>query len=213
MRFIGRPPTLSRPLVDGKSPPALAITSRNFDAEHLPSSDGPLILIGDQSREQSGSAAQRFVSFSGESNARLAVLVFGYVRNADAQAYTKEFAAALQTQAARSVSWFVVDSKVNQAAIQNAIASTIGILVTAPNYSLVLNSFAGAPSITSALWRAFTKGKAQLVDNSVAAALGQAASAGLGPTSTSLYDGSLGDFLFANASIQPGLNWMSGVPA
>jgi cyanophycinase len=202
--------TKRRPLVDGKPLPTPNISSRTFSALRLPSGYGPLLLAGDLSGDRSGSAAQRFVTLSGGSNARLVVLTFGYAKNADAQADAKAFAAALQPLTSNTVQWFVVDSKVNQTAVQNAIANATGILVTAPDQSLVLNAFNAAPNITSALKKAWSTGKVLLADNAAAAALGQAISTDPTPTSASLEDDSMGDFLFNGVTVQSGLDWVSG---
>src|SRR5688572_8440244 len=63
--------TKRRPLVNGQPLAAPSLASRNFGAQHLPSGYGPLILAGDLSSDRAGSAAQRFVTLSGGSNARL----------------------------------------------------------------------------------------------------------------------------------------------
>jgi cyanophycinase len=203
--------TKRRPLVDGKPLPAPTITGRSFDALHLPSGSGPLILSGDLRSDLSGSVTQRFVASSGGQSARLVLLTFGYSKNTDAQADAKAFASALQSRVTNPVQWFVVDSKVNQSAIQSAIANATGILVTAPDQSLVLNAFASATTITSAIRNAWAGGKVLLADNAAAAALGQATSVDATPTSASLEDDSMGDFLFSGVTIQPGLNWLPGV--
>src|SRR5260221_352635 len=200
-----------RPIVDGHTLPAPTVTGRSFDALHLPSGYSPLILAGDLSGDRSGSVARRFVALSGGSNARLVVLTLGYSKNTDAQADAKAFTSALQTQVTNPVQWFVVDSKVNQIAVQNAIANATGVLVTAPDQSLVMNAFASVPSITSAIRSAWAGGKVVLADNAAAAALGQAVSVDPTPSAASLEDDSQGDFLFSGVTIQPGLNWISGV--
>ena len=193
--------------MDGHPLPAPSITGRSFDALHLPSGYGPLILAGDLSSDRAGSAAQRFVALSGGSNARLVVLTLGYAKSTDAQADAKAFASALQPFVTNTVQWFVVDSK-NQTAVQNAIANATGVLVTAPDQSRVMNAFAG---ISSTLRNAWAGGKVVLADNAVAAALGQAMSTDPTPTSSSLEGDSMEDFLFSGVSIQPGLNWIPGV--
>jgi Cyanophycinase and related exopeptidases len=203
--------TKRRPLVDGHSLPAPTITGRSFNALHLPSGSGPLILAGDLRSDLSGSVTQRFVALSGGQSARLVVLTFGYAKNTDAQADAKVFASALQSQVTNPVQWFVVDSKMNQAAVQSAIANASGILVTAPDQSLVLSAFASTPNITSAIKNVWAGGKVLLADNAAAAALGQATSVDATPSSSSLEDDSQGDFLFSGVSIQPGLNWIPGV--
>lgn len=203
--------THRRPLVDGKPLPSPTITGRSFDALHLPSGSGPLLLAGDLSGDRSGSAAQRFIALSGGSNAKLVVLTFGYARSTDAQADAKAFAAALQPSVTNTVQWFVVDSKANQAAVQGAIANATGILVTAPDQSLVMNAFASQPSLMSAIRSAWMGGKVLLADNAAAAALGQAVSTDPTPTYASLEDDSQGDFLYSGVTIQSGLNWISGI--
>jgi cyanophycinase len=199
--------THRRPLVDGHPLPAPTITGRAFDALHLPSGYGPLILAGDLSSDRAGSAAQRFVALSGGSNARLVVLTLGYARSTDAQANAKSFASALQPFVMNTVQWFVVDSK-NQTAVQNAIANATGVLVTAPDQSRVMNAFAG---ISSTLRNAWAGGKVILADNAAAAALGQAMSTDPTPTSSSLEGDSMEDFRFNGVTIDDGLNWIPGV--
>jgi len=203
--------THRRPLVDGHPLPAPSVAGRSFDALHLPSSYGPLILAGDLRSDLSGSVTQRFVTLSGGNNARLVVLTMGYAKNTDAQADAKAYASALQSQVTNQVQWFVVDSKANQTAIQNAIANATGVLVTSPDQSRVMNAFASVPNITSAIRNAWAGGKVLLADNAAAAALGQATSVDSTPTSSSLEGDSMEDFLFSGTTIQPGLNWISGI--
>ena len=203
--------TRRRPIVDGHALPALAITGRSFTALRLPTGYGPLILGGGLRGDLSGSAIQRFVALSGGSSAKLVVLTLGYAKNTDAQADAKAFASALQSQVTNPVQWFVVDSKVNQSAVQNAIANATGILVTSLDQSRVMNAFGSVPNITSALRNAWASGKVLLADNAAAAALGQAVSTDATPTSASLEDDSMGDFLFSGVSIQSALNWIPGI--
>jgi cyanophycinase len=200
-----------RPIVEGHSLPAPALAGRTFDALHLPSGHGPLLLAGDLRGDMSGSVAQRFVALSGGSAAKLVVLTLGYARSTDAQADAKAFAAALQSRVTNPVQWFVVDSKTNQTAVQTAIAGATGILITAPDQSRVLNAFGSVPNTTSAIRSAWAGGKVLLADNAAAAALGQAVSTDSTPTSASLEDDSMGDFLFSGVTVQPGLNWVPGV--
>jgi cyanophycinase len=199
--------THRRPVVDGHPLPAPTLAGRGFDALHLPSGYGPLILAGDLSGDRAGSVTQRFVSLSGGNSARLLVLALGYAKNTDAQANAKAFASALQPFVTNPVQWFVVDSK-NQTAVQNAISSATGILVTAPDQSRVMNALAG---IAPALRNAWAGGRAVLADNAAAAALGQAMSTDPTPTSSSLEGDSMEDFLSSGVNIQPGLNWIPGV--
>src|SRR5215207_235745 len=203
--------TKRRPIVGGQSLPAPALTGRSFDTLHLPSGAGPLILAGDLRSDLSGSAAQRFVALSGGSTARLIVLTFGYAKNTDAQADAKALASALQPGVTNPVQWFVVDSKANQSAVQNAIASATGIFITSPDQARVMNALGSVPTITSAIRNAWRGGKVLLADNAAAAALGQAISVDATPTSSSLEGDSMGDFLLNGVTIQPGLNWISGI--
>ena len=203
--------TKRRPLVNDRSLPPPDIAGRGFDALHLPAGYGPLMLAGDLRSDLSGSAAQRFVALSGGTNARLAVLTLGYARSTDAQADAKAIASALQSQVTNPVQWFVVDSKSNQAAVQNAIANATGIFITAPDQSRVMNALGSAPTITTAIRNAWTGGRVVLADNAAAAALGQAVSTDPTPTSSSLEGDSMEDFLFGGVSIQTGLNWISGI--
>jgi cyanophycinase len=203
--------TRRRPIVDGHALPAPTITGRSFDALHLPAGYGPLILGGGLRGDLSGTAVQRFVALSGGSHARLVVLTLGYAKNTDAQADAKAFASALQSQTTNPVQWFVVDSKVNQSAVQNAIANATGILVTSPDQARIMSALGSVPNITSVLRNAWAGGKVLLADNAAAAALGQAVSTDSTPTSSSLEGDSMEDFLFSGVSIQPGLNWIPGI--
>jgi len=204
--------THRRPLVDGKPLPAPAISGRSFDVLHIPSGYGPLILAGDLSGDLDGSVTQRFVTLSGGGdNARVVVLAMGYAKSSEAQTEAKAFAAELGSLVTNPVEWFVVDAKVDQLAAQNAIANATGVLVTAPDQSLVLGAFAGVPDITSAIKSAWAGGKALLADNAAAAALGQAVSVDPTPSSASLEDDSMGDFLLTGVEVQTGLNWVPGV--
>lgn len=199
--------THRRPLVDGHPLPAPSVAGRAFDALHLPSGYGPLILAGDLRSDLSGAVTQRFVSLSGGNNARLVVLTLGYAKNTDAQADAKAYAAALQSQVTNPVQWFVVDSK-NQNAVQSAIANSTGVLVTSSDQSRVMTAFAG---ISTSLRNAWAGGKTVLADNAAAAALGQATSMDPTPTSSSLEGDSMEDFLFNGVTIDAGLNWIPGV--
>ena len=203
--------TRGRPLVNSQPLPVPSLTGRNFNALRLPAGYGPLLLAGDLSGDRAGSVSQRFVSLSGGSSARLVVLALGYAKNTTAQADAKAFALALQPAVTNPVQWFVVDSKVNQSAVQNATANATGILVTAPDQSRVVNALGSASGITNAIRSAWAGGKVLLADNAVAAALGQAMSTDPTPTSSSLEGDSMEDFLFSGVSIQPGLNWIPGV--
>ena len=202
-----------RPLVNGQSLLAPSLAGRSFNALHLPSGYGPLIFAGDLNSDRAGSVTQRFVALSGgQSNARLVVLTLGYAKNTDAQADAKAYATALQSLVTNPVQWFVIDSKANQSAIQDAITNyATGILITSPDQSRVLSAFASVPNITSALQSAWAGGKTVLADNAAAAALGQATSVDATPTSASLEGDSSGDFLLSGVNIQPGLNWIPGV--
>jgi cyanophycinase-like exopeptidase len=197
-----------RPLVDGHPLPAPDTTGRTFDALHLPSGYGSLILAGDFRSDLSGTVTQRFVAQSGGSSASLIVLTMGYAKSTDAQVDAKAYATALQSQVINPVQWFVVDSKVNQTALQNAIDNATGILVTSPDQSRVMNAFAG---ISVALRNVWAGGTVILADNAAAAALGEKLSVDATPTSSSLEGDSMRDFLASGVIIQSGLNWIPGV--
>jgi cyanophycinase-like exopeptidase len=132
----------------------------------------------------------------------------GYAKSTDAQVDAKAYATALQSQVINPVQWFVVDSKVNQTALQNAIDNATGILVTSPDQSRVMNAFAG---ISVALRNVWAGGTVILADNAAAAALGEKLSVDATPTSSSLEGDSMRDFLASGVIIQSGLNWIPGV--
>jgi cyanophycinase len=204
--------TQLQPIVNGSAVHAPSVAGRNFSGLHVPAGYGPLILAGDISGDRSGLVSQRFVALSGgSSNARIVVLTLGYAKSSQAQSEAKAISAALQSQVTNPVQWFVIDSKTNQADVQNAIANATGIFVSAPNQASVLTAFNNAGGIASAIQNAWAGGKVLLADNAAAAALGSAASTDATPTSASLEDDAMGDFLYSGVSIQPGLNWLSGI--
>jgi cyanophycinase-like exopeptidase len=139
------------------------------------------------------------------------VLCIGYPRSNVAKADAKALAAALQAQVTSPVQWYVVDSKMDSPAVQAAIANATGILLTAPDQSLVLDALGSQPAITSAIQNGWAGGRTLLADNAAAAALAQAVSVDPPPTSASLEDDSMGDFLLGGVTLHPGLNWLPGV--
>lgn len=200
-----------RPLINGAALPPPNLAGRNFNALRLPAGYGPLLVAGDLSGDRAGAVAQRFVALSGGSSAQLVVLTIGYTKNNLAQADAKAWAAALQPQVTNPVRWFVVDAKVDQSAVQSALAGASGVLITAPEQALVLNALASAPAITTAVRNGWSQGKVLLADNAVAAALGTATSVDPTPTADSLETDSMNDFLATGVTVQPGLNWLPGV--
>lgn len=204
--------TQLQPTVNGNAVHSPSLAGRNFSGLHVPAGYGPLILAGDISGDRSGLVSQRFVALSGgSSNARIVVLTLGYAKSSQAQAEAKAISAALQAQVTNPVEWFVIDSRTNQTAVQNAIANATGIFISAPEQASVLMAFNNASGIASAIQNAWASGIVLLADNAAAAAFGTAASADATPTADSLEDDSMGDFLYSGVSIQPGLNWLSGV--
>ena len=199
-----------RPLVNGQPHPAPAIAGRAFDALRLPAGYGTLVLGGDISGDKSGLVARRFIERSRGQDAHLVVIALGYAKSAAAQADAKAYAAAFQPGVAAPVQWFVLDAKADQAALQNAIAGATGVFVTAPDQSLILAAFSGAPAIVGALRTAWQTGTTLMADNAAAAALGHSLSVDPPPTSASLEDDSVGDFLVEGVDVRAGLGFLSG---
>jgi cyanophycinase len=204
--------TQRHPIVNGVALPAPSIDGRSLDALQLPAGYGSLILAGDLSGDRSGSVAQRFVELSGGADgARLVVLAIGYAKNNAARAEAKAFASALQELVTAPVQWFVVSAKADQAEVLRAISEASGVLVTAADQSTVMGAFERFPQITAAIQEAWQGGKVLLADNAAAAALGERTSVDGTPSSGSLEDDSMGDFLISGVEIQPGLKWVPGV--
>lgn len=204
--------TQLQPIVNGNAVHSPSVAGRSFSGLHVPAGYGPLVLAGDLSGDRSGLVSQRFVALSGgQGNARIVVLTLGYAKSSQAQTEAKAISAALQAQVTNQVQWFVIDSRTNQTAVQNAISNATGIYISAPEQSLVLNAFNNASGIASAIHNAWAGGKVLLADNAAAAAFGSAASTDATPTADSLEGDSMGDFLYSGVSIQSGLNWLSGV--
>ncbi|MBL8059004.1 MAG: hypothetical protein JNK29_20020, partial [Anaerolineales bacterium] len=199
-----------RPLVAGRPEPAPAAAGRTFAALRLPAGCGPLWLAGGLAGDPAGAVTQRFAALSGGPAARLVVLALGYAQTAEAQADAQAFAAALHSQAA-AVAWFVLEAKLDQAALQGALGPATGVLITAPDQSRVLDALAGAPAVVSALRARWQQGLALLADNAAAAALGEAVSLNAPSTAASLEADAVRSFRADGVPIRPGLAFVPGV--
>lgn len=200
-----------RPIVNGRPQPAPDIARRVFPDLRLPAGYGGLLLGGDIGGDKQGPVASRFVALAGGPSARLVVIAAGYAKNADAQADAKAFAAAFQSLGAPLVQWFVLDSRADLPAIQNAVGSASGIFITAPDQSTVLGASSSAPAVPDSIRAAWESGATLMADDAAAAALGQFMSADPTPTASSLEDDSINDFIAGGVDVRPGLGWLNGL--
>ena len=200
-----------RPIVNGRPQPTPDIAKRVFPELGLPEGYGALLLGGDIGGDKQGPVARRFVALAGGPSARLVVIAAGYAKTADAQADAKAFVAALQALGAPPVQWFVLDSRADLLAVQNAVDSASGIFVTAPDQSTVLGALTSATEVWESIHAAWENGATLMADNAAAAALGQSMSADPTPTASSLEDDSINDFRADGVDVQDGLAFVQGL--
>lgn len=200
-----------RPLVNGQPQPMPDITKRVFPDLGLPEGNGALLLGGDIGGDKQGRVAGRFVALAGGANARLVVIGAGYAKNDAALADAKAFATAFQSLVTSPVQGFVLDSRADAPAIQNAVGNASGIFITAPDQSTVLDALDAAPDVLNSIREAWNRGATLMADDAAAAALGQFLSADPPPTAGSLEDDSINDFFTEGVDVRSGLRWVIGL--
>jgi cyanophycinase-like exopeptidase len=139
------------------------------------------------------------------------VLTAGYARSADARAEAKAYAVALQAKVNAPVSWYVLDARADQAAIQSAIAGATGVWLTGPDQSLILPALSSSSAVVNTLRTGWMQGKTLLADNAAAAALGERMTVDAPPTADSLEEDAIIDFRPDGVAIQPGLAFVRRV--
>ncbi len=200
-----------RPLVNGQpqAPPRLG--RRSFAALRLPEGYGPLLLGGDLSGDRAGLVADRFVRLSGgRAAARLVVLATGYANQGDAAADAEAYAAALQSKVNAPVQALVLRPGANEAAAIAAISAATGVLLTAPDQSVVLEDLARYSTVVTALHSFWQRGGTLLADNAAAAALGQLTTA-TAPRTDDIENEAIASFRPDSVTITPGLAFLRGL--
>lgn len=206
--------TTLEPIVAGVDQAAPSIAGRTYPSITTPAGAGALLLAGGIAEAPGGIVGQRFVADAGGASARLVVLTTGYAKYTDAQATAKKIAAALQPGVTAPVAWAVLDRRADVAAITAAVANATGILVTAPDQSLVLPALAAQPAVVSAIQARWTGGGATLlVDDAAAAALGPWLTTDAPPPAADIEPESQADFLVSGTTIAAGLGWFGGIVA
>jgi len=162
-----------RPTVNGVAQGAPSIAGRTYPAFATARGSAPLLLAGGIVGDPAGAVGQRLTALAGGTSAKIVVLALGYARSTDAAADAKVIATALQPGVTAPVAAFVLDGKTSAAAVNAAIGSATGILITAPDRSLVGPALAAQSTIVKAVKARWQSGKAILLaDNAAAAALG-----------------------------------------
>ena len=156
-----------RPVVAGTSIAAPVITGRSFPSLATPGGSGPLLLAGGA---PSSGVLDRLVAASGGAGSTIVVLAAGYAK---AETATKDAKASVAALGARGVtaSWYVVDAKAKPALVAAALSGADGMILTAPDPSLVLAGLAAQPAITAAIHAAWLGGAALLANDAAASAL------------------------------------------
>ena len=161
------------PVVGGTALAAPSLAGRSFPAVSTPAGSGPLLLAGGIAADPAGAVGERFVEAAGSSSATLVVLAAGYAKSGEAKAAAKAVASALQGSVTAPVAWFVIDPKTDAAAAAAAIAGASGILLTAPDRSLVKGSLETQPAVVEAIHARWAAGATLLADDAAAAVLGE----------------------------------------
>jgi cyanophycinase len=195
-----------RPAVGGTTIPAPSIVGRTFPSLATPASSGPLLLGGGA---PSAVILDRLVAASGGGGSNIVVLAAGYAKPEIATKDAKAFAAALGARGA-SATWFLVDARAKSATVAAALANADGVLLTAPDPSLVLGALNGQPAITAAIHNAWLGGAALLADDAAASALsaGFTSDARPGPSTGAIEGAAVAEFRPDSVTPVAGLDWV-----
>jgi cyanophycinase-like exopeptidase len=193
------------PVVGGTPEEAPDIAGRSFPAVATPAGAGPLLLAGGIAGNPAGPVGQRFVEASGGASARVVVLAAGYAKSGEAKAAAKAIADALQPTVTEPVAWFVIDGKTDAALAAAAIAGADGILLAAPDRSLVKGSLALQPAVVAAVHASWTAGATLLADDAAASVLGERFVAD--PVSADVEASAPADMLADGVAFEAGLAW------
>jgi cyanophycinase len=193
------------PVVNGSAAPAPLIAGRTFPSLATPAGSGPLLLAGGS---PSAVVLDRLVTASG-SGGQIVVLAAGYAKAEIATKDAKAYAASLEARGA-SATWFVLSAKTKTADVTSALASANGVLLTAPDPSMIRASLAGASAVTAAVQAAWLGGAALLANDAAASALGTAFTADPRPGATTgqIEAAAIREFRPGSVTPVPGLGWV-----
>lgn len=156
-----------RPIVAGLPIAAPSIAGRAFPSLATPAGSGRLLLGGGV---PSSAVLDRLVAASGGAGSKIVVLAAGYAKPETATKDAKAFAAALAARGA-SASWYLLDAKAKPATVRAALSAAGGVLLTAPDPSLVRGALNGQPAISAAVRDAWLHGAALLANDAAASAV------------------------------------------
>jgi cyanophycinase-like exopeptidase len=199
--------TKRRPIVPGTSQVAPDLTGRTFPSLATPAGSGPLLLGGGAT--VSPTVLDRLVAASGGSGRRIVVLAAGYAKADLATKDAKAYAAALTARGA-SASWFLIDQKTKPATVAAALATADGVLLTAPDPSLVLGALNGAPVVKGAIYDAWRRGAALLANDAAASAVsaGFTSNPRPGPSTGEIEAAGVAEFRPDSVAPVAGLGWV-----
>lgn len=174
-----------------------------------PRGAAPLILSGGILDDPGGLVGQRFVALAGGPKARIVILAAGYADSTAAAAATAAIGGAMSGLTGAPVTAFVLDSSTPVAAAKAAIGLATGILVTAPDRSLVGPALAQQRGVMDTIRARWASGRAVLLaDNAAAAALGPRYVADPVPDDVEL--AAQEDLLPGGVTFASGLGWFRG---
>jgi cyanophycinase len=199
-----------RPIVAGSSVAAPDISTRTFPSLRTPAGSGHVLLGGGAA--PSAPVLDRFVTLSGGSGSNVVVLAVGYAKPETATKDAKADAAALTARGV-SATWFVVTSKTKPADVAAALSAAGGILLTAPDPSLVLTGLAATPGITAAVESRWRSGAALLANDAAASAVSTGFTSNVrpGPSTAEIEAAGVAEFRPDSVTPVAGLGWV-GVP-
>jgi cyanophycinase-like exopeptidase len=190
---------------------APAVAGRAYPRLATPAGSGPLMLSSALTDDPTGTVGGRLVGLAGSGAARVVVLTVGYPRSTDAQADAKQVAAGLRSLGAASATWHVLDSRTDTSAVTRAVRDATGIVVTAPDASLVVPALAAQSTVLDAVKQRWGSGRAVLLaDDAAAAALGQRVAASP-PPGKDIDTPSTESVLVDNVPVVHGLGWCAGL--
>jgi cyanophycinase len=195
-----------RPIVSNVAVTAPDISTRSFPNVATPAGSGRLLLSAGAT--PSSSVMDRFIAAAGGAGSRVVVLAVGYAKPEIATKDAKADAAAIAAKGG-SATWFIVNSRTRAADVTAALATSDGVLLTAPDPSTVLTSLAGVPAITNAVHAAWSGGVVLLAQDAAASALsaGFTADPRPGPSTGAIESAAVAEFRPGNVTPVVGLGW------
>ena len=194
-----------RPIVGGSAVAGPDLTGRAFPSLATPAGSGSLLLAGGL---PSASVLDRLVATAGGTGSKIVVLAAGYAKPEIATKDAKAYAADLAARGAMTT-WFLINAKTKAADVVAALATADGVLLTAPDPSLILGSLAATPAVTTAIRNAWLGGAALLANDAAASAVssGFTSDARPGDSTGEIESAAMAEFRPDSVTPVAGLGW------